>query len=124
MNVNDALGAMTERLEKKGWVKGQSWTYEMSPAANRGLPLAIGYGAACLQGTYSLITQDMVIDVVTLHAKVAERLAVAIIGLFPDRIDDRSTRTWNTVVRFNDHTDTTFEDVLLVVKHAREMETT
>lgn len=119
MDVAEILDKMIERLQDKGWVKGVIWEEEFLPDGI----IFTGYsvlrsvkGRACLQGTAELCSTGSL----GVRSAVADRLAAAITALFPERVS-RGPH-WTAVVDFNDHDDTTYEDVLLVVKHAREME--
>jgi len=117
MDVAEILDKMIERLQDKGWVKGVIWEEQFLPDGI----IFSGYsvlrsvkGRACLQGTAELCG----VGSLALHSAVADRLAAAITVLFPERLS-RGPH-WTAVVDFNDHDSTTFEDVMLVVKHARE----
>jgi len=112
MEVAEILDKMTGRLQDRGWVKGVIWEEQYLLAD--GFLLRTVKGKACLQGTAELCSSGSL----DLHSAVADRLAATITELFPERA--RSDLHWSTVVDFNDHDDTTFEDVMLVVKHARE----
>jgi len=119
MGVAEILDKMTGRLQDKGWVKGAIWEEEFLPCdvfEMNGLMSGVlrsVKGRACLQGTAELCSSGSL----DMHSAVADRLAAACTALFPDRVGNVH---WRAVVDFNDHKDTTFEDVLLVVKHARE----
>lgn len=120
MDVAEILDKMIARLQDKGWVKGVIWEEQFIPGdvfEINGLmsgSLRSIKGKACLHGTFELCG----IGSLDLHSAVADRLAAAITALFPGRVS-RGPH-WTAVVDFNDHDDTTFEDVMLVVKHARE----
>lgn len=117
MTEAEILDAMIKRLQDKGWVQGVIWEEKFIPDGMLfdGLyALRSVKGRACLQGTAELCSMGALV----LHSAVADRLAAAIADLFPERKEGRLH--WDTVVKFNDHEDTTFEDVMLVVKHARE----
>lgn len=119
MTEAEILDKMIERLQDKGWVQGIIWEETFVPDG----PLTEGFlsglrsikGKACLQGTVELCS-EFTLSICELSA-VADRLVAAITELFPERKEGQGH--WDTVVKFNDHEDTTFEDVLLVVKTAR-----
>lgn len=117
MDVAEILDKMVVRLQDKGWIKGAIWEEEFLPdgiiLSGPSMPRSIK-GRACLRGTAELCSAGPL----DLHSAVADRLAAACTALFPERAVKSH---WDAVMAFNDHRDTTFEDVLLVVKHAREM---
>ena len=120
MTETEILDAMAARLQDKGWVQGVIWEEEFLPAADlitfdggflvRGIK-----GKACLRGTAELCQPRWNVEEL---APVADRLVAAITVLFPERLEQAH---WGAVVAFNDHKDTTFEDVMLVVRRAKEM---
>lgn len=122
MTEAEILGKMAERLQDKGWIQGVIWEEEFVPT---GTCLTFdGYalmrsvkGRACLRGTAELCSAFMLS--MHEHSQLADRLFAVIAELFPERITGKVH--WAAVEIFNDHEDTTFEDVLLVIKHAREM---
>lgn len=120
MIETEILGKMIERLQDKGWIKGVIWEEVFVPYDYDSLTgcflggLKSIKGRACLRGTAELCSAF------TLFAYelsvVADRLAAVIGELFPGRADGKVH--WEAVECFNDHEDTTFEDVMLVLKHA------
>ena len=121
MTEAEILDAMTARLQDKGWIQGVIWEEIFLPdllywdgySALRSIK-----GKACLQGTAELCALTQPPRITATLSAVADRLAAVITELFPDRKEGAGH--WDTVVKFNDDEDTTFEDVMLVVKHARE----
>lgn len=110
MTEVEILDAMIERLQDKGWVQGVLWEEYLLPSDSSFRVK----GKACLQGTAELCSAGSL----SLRSLIADYLAAAIAALFPERREGEAH--WDTVVKFNDHEDTTFEDVMLVVKTARE----
>lgn len=122
MTEAEFLGKMIERLQDKGWIQGVIWEEGFLPANGDliwdGLSgLKSVKGRACLRGTAELCSA-FTLSLYEL-SQVADLLVAAITELFPERITGKVH--WAAVEIFNDHEDTTFEDVLLVIKHAREM---
>lgn len=113
MTEAEILGKMIDRLQDKGWIQGVIWEevlYWDGSSALRSIK-----GKACLQGTAELCSTGSL----GLHSAIADRLATAITDLFPERKEGQAH--WDTVVKFNDHENTTFEDVMMIMKHAKEM---
>ena len=115
MTEAEILGKMIDRLQDKGWVQGSLWETVRAPD-----PLGGGSrdywliaGGACLEGSAELCGQQAGVD----WLPVADFLVAAITDLFPERLRGAY---WDAVVKFNDHPDTTFEDVMMVVKTAKE----
>lgn len=125
MTAADVLDAMIARLQDKGWLQGQTWEDAWIMLGGR-LELSPEPGRACLGGTAELCMFNGVSKLawnageLLLSSRVADLLNAAIGELFPGRTG--ALAHWSGVVTFNDHPDTTFEDVLLVCKHAREMQ--
>ena len=118
MTEAEVLGKMLDRLQDKGWVQGVIWEEEYIAPPDRVLGLHGVFmrsikGRACLQGTAELCDAGPL----TMLSAIGDRLAAAIADLFPERMQGQAH--WDTVVKFNDHEDTTFEDIMLVVKTAR-----
>ena len=128
MTEAEILGKMIDRLQDKGWIQGVIWEEEFVLSAPDVLlyaehGLSIGgrrsiKGRACLQGTAELCGMMQPLGITERLSAVGDRLAAVIAELFPDR--KAGAGHWAAVVRFNDHEDTTFEDVMMVLKHARE----
>lgn len=120
MTEVEVLDKMVQRLQDKGWIQGviceDGFICEDEFIPPDCLfPLKNVKGKACLLGTAELCSSSLG-DFVSISA-IGDRLAAVIAELFPDRKE--GTGHWATVIKFNDHPDTTFEDVMLVVKHAR-----
>lgn len=112
MEARDVLDQMIHRFETKGWIQHASWTFEYDFDLNRLEP-----AKACLQGACDAVTDQVDTIGAMLRDQVSLLLWTAITELFPDRV---TSTGWTAVIDFNDDDDTTFEDVMLVVKHARE----
>lgn len=117
MTEVEILDAMIERLQDKGWVQGVLWEEYLLPS-DSSFPLKSVKGKACLQGTAELCGMERPLGITETLSAVADRLAAAITELFPERKEGLGH--WDTIVKFNDHPDTTFEDVMMVVKTAKE----
>lgn len=118
MTEAEILGKMIDRLQDKGWVQGIIWEEEFVPSGmltfDGGFLIKRIPGRACLQGTAELCDAGPL----TMVSAIGDRLAAAIADLFPERKEGQAH--WDTVVKFNDHENTTFEDVMMIMKHARE----
>lgn len=89
---------MRETLETKGWTKGSSVNY-----ASGAVCVASALADNCEPGQRTWTT--------------AYKAILAAIGLlFPERVPEDPHIM--EIVSFNDHPDTTYEDVVLVLKHA------
>lgn len=120
MTEAEILGKMIDRLQDKGWIQGVIWEEEFIASPDHVLGLYGVFmrsikGKACLQGTAELCSTGSL----GWHSAIADRLAAAIADLFPERKQGQAH--WDTVVKFNDHENTTFEDVMMIMKHAKEM---
>lgn len=113
MTEAEILDAMAERLQDKGWIQGLDWDTEL--VLDQDGKMVFSYGATCLRGA-GLLCAGSQAEKMYAHSKVVDLLCWAIAELFPERVQGS---WWNTVIKFNDHEDTTFEDVMLVTKHAR-----
>lgn len=87
--------AVAERLQTKGWHKGSAGGYA---------------GPNCLVGAAYCIGADLS---VVRHAYFFVGLDETIREQFPERI-----RIQESIAAFNDHEETTFEDVMLVLEKA------
>ena len=97
-NNNESVYLATLRLiEERGWVSG------VPHGPNGEVCLAVGYTAACGKGALDLYRD-----------KNASEAYIRLAGLIRDQYDMQ-------LVDFNDHPDTTFEDVALVLKRADEL---
>lgn len=99
MNAN-VIGKTRDLIETHGWCQGQGMTPDGRMCLARALALA------------SQETDDILMGPAWTPAYVAIHEAAT--RLYPDRSPDNS----HTLVDFNDHPDTTSEDVVLVLKHA------
>lgn len=118
MTEAEILGKMIDRLQDKGWIQGVIWEEVFLPDLlywDGSSALRSIKGKACLQGTAELCSTGSL----GWHSAIADRLAAAITDLFPERKEGQAH--WDTVVKFNDHENTTFEDVMMIMKHAKEM---
>lgn len=115
MTENEILDKMIARLHDKGWIQGVIWEEYFIPS-DSSFPLEGVKGKACLRGTADLCNMMQPFGAGERLSAVGDRLAAAIAELFPERLKEAH---WDAVVKFNDHEDTTVEDVMLVVKHAR-----
>lgn len=112
MDECDLLDEMAFILKAKGWTQDELIRFDENDETIVGV---------CMQGACSLATEDVADHGWLLAVSTALRLEAVIRDLYPDRQGEDHVSPWSTVVTFNDHPDTTFEDVLLVIKHAREM---
>jgi hypothetical protein len=94
------MSAIAEHLKRVGWIKGQMYDRDASDISDASLL------PCCLYGALSVVVPPnyrMFVDVVmdTIYEQYSDRLRTG--AIIPD---------------FNDHEDTTFEDVLLVLEKA------
>lgn len=110
-DITPILRTMISQIEECGWTQGilqaESGEVCLEGACNKGLQVLLG----------NWWEQDDWYE--NWKIPVAEKLAPAILQLFPGRRGGLFPhRSWSLVVAFNDDPETTQEDVLLVLKHA------
>lgn len=110
MDERDILDKMASVLKDKGWIKDDLIKLDENGET----------AGVCMQGACNLITEDIAEIGWLFGVSAAWLMQDVIENLYPDRRGEADPSPWKAVVNFNDHPDTTFEDVLLVIKHARE----
>ena len=119
---SEVIGECMSRFSKSNdsWIQG-SW---LTGSEDAELEFIIEHERACLAGALALMQglnpkANTIVDTRTLPCTTS--IASAIEQLFPERYHG-SEDVISHVVNFNDNSDTTIEDVLLVLKHAYEEE--
>lgn len=94
----NAIGNVRQTLETKGWVQGASVSYTTGAVC-----IASALADTCWPGKYT-------------WNESYQAIVAAIRTLFPERAPEDPHAMG--IISFNDHPDTTYEDVTLVLKHA------
>lgn len=105
MQAAELLEMVIADLERNGWCQGEAFAYGLQPKSS--LPSACIWGAA--QRASAGILSPGISTLEHLIVKAAREL-------FADRMNGACS-----VIYFNDHPDTAYEDVILVLKHAWEL---
>lgn len=127
MNVPEVLRQMRAQLET-GWTKGSLVEFVRLGSEEEGelLPMTCLQGA-CLTARYGVKDWEEVHEhetdlLIAENDPVADALAAVIREHYPERFPPNDGAwvppSWSGVTFFNDHADTTFEDVMSVVDKA------
>ena len=106
--MRETLEGMLKVLEEKDWIQGHLYrTYDGNTnyPANRAV-----ITGACLEGACALTMPEDTFFIV-IPSRLRDLLLSVMTDLFPERMDEVSA-----LFEFNDHPQTTLEDIRLVIK--------
>jgi hypothetical protein len=106
------ISGMIEHIKKVGWYQGGYWDRggSLELALERTMP-------CCLLGAYHSVTET---DTTEWMSAETAAIAGVIMEQYLDRLEKRDFRdAFEVISRFNDHDETSLEDVMLVLEKAQ-----